>query len=49
MHTIDDSLLHLLSYDFITLEDAKAHCRDFTFIQMGFEKIKRERDGGKKR
>lgn len=42
MHTIDDSLLHLLSYGFITLEDAKAHCRDFSFIKMGLEKVQRE-------
>jgi twitching motility protein PilT len=42
MHTIDDSLLHLLSYDFITLEDAKAHCRDFSFIKMGYDKLQRE-------
>lgn len=49
MHTIDDSLLHLLNYDFITLEDAKAHCRDFTFIQAGYEKTMRERNGGKRR
>ncbi|GEP46203.1 type IV pilus twitching motility protein PilT [Brevifollis gellanilyticus] len=45
MHTIDDSLLHLLTYDFITLEDAKAHCRDYSFIKMGYEKLQRERGG----
>lgn len=49
MHTIDDSLLHLLNYDFITLDDAKAHCRDFSFIKMGYEKNQHERNGGKKR
>lgn len=49
MHTIDDSLLHLLSYDFITLDDAKAHCRDFSFIQMGYEKHLQELNGGRKR
>jgi twitching motility protein PilT len=49
MHTIDDSLLHLLSYDFITLDDAKAHCRDFSFIQMGYEKHLQELNGGKMR
>ena len=49
MHTIDDSLLHLLSYDFITLDDAKAHCRDFSFIQMGYEKHLQELNGGKRR
>jgi hypothetical protein len=42
MHTIDDSLLHLLKYEFITLEDAKAHCRDFSFIRMGHERHLRE-------
>ncbi|MES2597787.1 MAG: PilT/PilU family type 4a pilus ATPase [Verrucomicrobiota bacterium] len=45
MHTIDDSLLHLLTHGFITLEDAKAHCRDYTFIKMGFEKVQREQQG----
>jgi twitching motility protein PilT len=49
MHTIDDSLLHLLSYGFITLDDAKAHCRDFSFIQMGYDKHLQELKGGKKR
>lgn len=33
MHTIDDSLLHLLVNDFITLDDALAHCRDKHFIK----------------
>ncbi len=49
MHTIDDSLLHLLSYDFISLDDARAHCRDFSFIESGYERLQRERQGGKKR
>lgn len=49
MHTIDDSLMHLLTYDFITLEDAKAHCRDYSFIKMGYDKMMHERNGGKKR
>ena len=51
MHTIDDSLLHLLTYDFITLDDARAHCRDFSFIQAGYHKLQREREAaaGKKR
>lgn len=51
MHTIDDSLLHLLTYDFITLDDARAHCRDFSFIQAGYEKVKlqREKEAGRKK
>jgi len=49
MHTIDDSLLHLLNYDFIALDDALAHCRDDSFIKMGHEKLMRERNAGKKR
>jgi twitching motility protein PilT len=38
MHTIDDSLLHLLVNDFITLDDALAHCRDKHFIQENYHK-----------
>lgn len=49
MHTIDDSLLHLLSYDFITLDDCRGHCRDFEFIKAGYENIKREREGPAKK
>lgn len=48
MHTIDDSLLHLLTHEFITLEDARAHCRDYSFIEAGYRKLMQER-GGKKR
>jgi twitching motility protein PilT len=44
MHTIDDSLLHLLNHGFITEEDAKGHCRDFSFIRMGHERFQRERN-----
>ena len=33
MHTIDDSLLHLLVNDFISLDDALAHCRDRHYIR----------------
>ncbi len=33
MHTIDDSLLHLLIHDFITLDDALGRCRDKNFIR----------------
>ncbi len=49
MHTIDDSLMHLLTYDFITLEDCKAHCRDFSFIQMGYQKLMKEREASAKK
>ncbi len=51
MHTIDDSLLHLLTHGFITEEDAIAHSRDPDFIQVGYERVLRDRSGntGKKR
>jgi twitching motility protein PilT len=47
MHTIDDSLLHLLVNDFILLDDALMHCRDKQFIKEGFHKTMRERLGNK--
>ena len=43
MHTIDDSLLHLLTNDFILLDDALAHCRDKHFIRENFHKAMKER------
>lgn len=43
MHTIDDSLLHLLVNDFILLDDALAHCRDKNFIRENFHKVMKER------
>ncbi len=43
MHTIDDSLLHLLLHDFITLETALAHCRDRQFIEENYHQAMRER------
>jgi hypothetical protein len=43
MHTIDDSLLHLLTNDFILLDDALAHCRDKHFIRENFHKMMKER------
>ncbi len=36
MHTIDDSLLHLLVNDYITEEQAVAHCRDQDFIRTNY-------------
>jgi twitching motility protein PilT len=49
MHTIDDSLLHLLTNDFITLDHALAHCRDRDFIRSNFQKHLAEANGkGKK-
>lgn len=38
MHTIDDSLLHLLRHDFIEEEHALAHCRDRDFISTNYRK-----------
>ncbi len=49
MHTIDDSLLHLLTHGFITLEDATAHARDPAFIESGYEKVRQAQAGGKRR
>lgn len=43
MHTIDDSLLHLLVNDYIILDDALAHCRDKEFIRSNFAKAMKER------
>lgn len=43
MHTIDDSLLHLLTHDYILLDDALAHCRDKDFIHQNFAKVMKER------
>lgn len=34
MHTIDDSLSHLLRHGFISLEDALARCRDKNMIHQ---------------
>lgn len=38
MHTIDDSLLHLLVHGFISEEHAMAHCRDQDFIRSNYQK-----------
>jgi len=43
MHTIDDSLLHLLIHDFINLDDALAHCRDKHFIKENHYKEMKSR------
>ncbi len=49
MHTIDDSLLHLLTNDFIALDHALAHCRDQDFIRTNFQKHLREVNGDPKK
>ena len=49
MHTIDDSLLHLLVNDYILLDDALAHCRDRDFMRHNFARAMKERAGKKKR
>ena len=43
MHTIDDSLLHLLTHDYILLDDALAHCRDKEFIRQNFAQAMKQR------
>jgi twitching motility protein PilT len=42
MHTIDDSLLHLLRTDYILEEHALAHCRDQDFIRTNYAKHVRD-------
>ena len=50
MHTIDDSLLHLLTNDFILLDHALAHCRDRDFIRSNYQKhLKDSQEAGRKR
>lgn len=44
MHTIDDSLLHLTSHGFIDLHEAMVRARDPEFVQVGYQKILRERN-----
>ena len=46
MHTIDDSLLHLLLNDHILLDDALGRCRDKDFIQQNFHRAMKERRQG---
>ena len=48
MHTIDDSLMHLASYGFITLDDAMIRARDPEFVKIGFQKFLQERSGKKR-
>lgn len=50
MHTIDDSLLHLANYGFISMDDALIRARDAEFIQVGHKKFLAERglDGRKR-
>lgn len=49
MHTIDDSLLHLLVNDHILLDDALAHCRDKDFIRTNFGKHMKAKLNAKKK
>jgi hypothetical protein len=48
MHTIDDSLMHLASYGFISLDDAMIRARDPEFVKIGFQKFLQERAGKKR-
>ena len=41
MHTIDDSLAHLLRHGFITVDDALARCRDKSMIHQAHHEAKR--------
>lgn len=49
MHTIDDSLLHLLVNDYISLDQGLAHCRDKEFIRTQFQKHLKENSALKKK
>ncbi len=50
MHTIDDSLLHLANYGFISMEDAIIRARDPEFVKVGHKKFLAEREvGGRRR
>lgn len=49
MHTIDDSLLHLTNYGFISLQESMIRARDPDFVQVGYQKFLRERNSGNKR
>jgi twitching motility protein PilT len=44
MHTIDDSLLHLLEQGCVSLDSALMHCRDSDFIRMGYRRHLEELD-----
>lgn len=48
MHTIDDSVMHLAIHGFISLEDALIRARDKDFVQIGYERKMREREGKKR-
>lgn len=41
MHTIDDSLAHLIRHGFITLDDALVRCRDKSMIQIAHHEATR--------
>ncbi len=49
MHTIDDSLLHLLTGNYISLDHAVAHCRDQDFIRTNYQKHLRDLNGDPKK
>lgn len=48
MHTIDDSVTHLAIHGFISLEDALLRARDKNFVNAGYERKMREREGRKR-
>ena len=49
MHTIDDSLLHLLVNDHILLDEALARCRDKDFIRQHYHRAMKERRQAEKK
>jgi twitching motility protein PilT len=49
MHTIDDSLLHLLTQGYISEDHALAHCRDADFIRSNYRKQLQENDPKRKK
>jgi Tfp pilus assembly ATPase PilU len=49
MHTIDDSLLHLLTQGYISEDHAVAHSRDQDFIRSHHRKFLEENDPKRKK
>lgn len=49
MHTMDDSLMHLANYGFISLEDAIIRAKDAEFVKLGHKKFVEEHTAQKRR
>ena len=49
MHTMDDSLMHLANYGFISLEDAVIRAKDEDFVRLGHKKFVEEHSNPQRR